>query len=206
VIVVKEKNPHVPREASKVASILLELVSDIPPSLESYLARPEVRARMLARNAAVKAAAVSGALAVPPGPIGIATIIPDLIAIWHLQRQMVADIAATFGKTASLDSTTMVYCLFKHGGAALTRDLVIRVGERYLIREVTVRALQRILQRIGVNVTQRVIVKTLCRFLPLIGALGVGAYAYYDTSQVAATAIELFSANPGFEKNKSNPG
>jgi hypothetical protein len=26
-----------------------------------------------------------------------------------------------------------------------------------------------------------------------VGAVGVGAYAYYDTSQVAATAIDLFA-------------
>jgi hypothetical protein len=25
-----------------------------------------------------------------------------------------------------------------------------------------------------------------------VGAIGVGGYAYYDTSQVAATAIEIF--------------
>jgi hypothetical protein len=192
---VNKKPTHVPEEATKVTSILLELVSDIPASTESPSTRPEVRAKILARKAAVKAAAVSGALAAPPGPLGIATIIPDLIAIWHLQRQMVTDIAATFGKTGSLGSTTMIYCLFKHGGAALTRDLVVRVGERYLIRQATLRALQRILEKIGVRVTQRVIAKTLSRFVPLIGALGVGAYAYYDTTQVAATAIELFSSD-----------
>jgi hypothetical protein len=27
----------------------------------------------------------------------------------------------------------------------------------------------------------------------MVGAVGVGAYAYYDTRQVARTAIELFS-------------
>jgi hypothetical protein len=28
--------------------------------------------------------------------------------------------------------------------------------------------------------------------LPVVGALGVAGYAYYDTAQVAATAISLF--------------
>jgi hypothetical protein len=31
------------------------------------------------------------------------------------------------------------------------------------------------------------------RFFPLLGAVGVGGYAYYDTTKVAASAIELFS-------------
>jgi hypothetical protein len=30
------------------------------------------------------------------------------------------------------------------------------------------------------------------RWLPVVGALGVAAYAYYDTGQVAKSAIELF--------------
>jgi hypothetical protein len=28
--------------------------------------------------------------------------------------------------------------------------------------------------------------------LPVVGAVGVGAYAYYDTTRVAVTAIRLF--------------
>jgi hypothetical protein len=44
-----------------------------------------------------------------------------------------------------------------------------------------------------VKIGQRAAGKGLARWLPVVGALGVGAYAYYDTGQVAATAIELFS-------------
>lgn len=194
-MLVPKRPAPVPKDANKVAAILWELVSEIPASSETMATKPAIRARILARTAAVKAAAVSGTLAVPPGPIGFATVLVDLVAIWRLQRQMVADIAATFGKTGGLGSEALIYCLFKHGGAAVTRDLVVRVGERYLVRQTTLRALQHVLQKIGVRVTQQVIAKTLARFLPLIGALGVGAYAYYDTSQVAATAIELFSAD-----------
>jgi hypothetical protein len=35
--------------------------------------------------------------------------------------------------------------------------------------------------------------KGASRLMPLVGAVGVGAYAYYDTTQVAKTAIELFA-------------
>ena len=43
------------------------------------------------------------------------------------------------------------------------------------------------------KLTQNIIGKGVSRFVPLIGAVGVGAYAYFDTTQVAKTAIELFS-------------
>ena len=88
----------------------------------------------------------------------------------------------------------MVICLFKHGGAALFRDIVVRVGERYLVKRVALRFMQQLLQKIGVRVTQRVIGRGISRWIPVIGAAGVAGYAYYDTTQVAKTAIELFSS------------
>ena len=43
------------------------------------------------------------------------------------------------------------------------------------------------------HISQRLIGKGISRWIPVFGALGAGAYAYYDTSQVAQTAIELFT-------------
>lgn len=100
----------------------------------------------------------------------------------------------------------MIYCLFKHGGAAVVKDLIVRVGQRYVIRRATLRFIQQVLQKIGVRVTQRVIGKSISRWIPLLGALGVGAYAYYDTTQVAATAIELFSKDLADDESKKTEG
>jgi len=189
-------------DSNVVTRVLNDLISRIPKSDESLSANPKERAQVIARATAVKAAAISGALALPPGPFGLATIIPDLLAIWRLQQSMVADIAAVYGKSAYLEKETMIYCLFKHGGAALMRDLVVRVGERFLIKRTALRAIQQILQKVGVRVTQRVIGKSISRWIQIVGALGVGAYAFYDTTQVAATAIGLFSQEIEFEDAK----
>ena len=193
-------------DSNAVTKALLDLVSRIPTSDEPTSAAPKERAQAIASATAMKAAGISGALALPPGPFGLATIIPDLLAIWRLQQSMVADIAAAFGKSAFLGKETMIYCLFKHGGAALMRDLVVRVGERYLVRRTALRAIQQILQKVGVRVTQRVIGKSISRWIPILGALGVGAYAYYDTTQVAATAIELFSRDIEHDDPKEKKG
>ena len=105
-------------EGNKIAAILSEIVANIPQSSEAVAVDPKSRARVIAKKAAIKAGALSGMLAVPPGPLGLATILPDLIGIWRLQQQMVADIASTYGKTGGLNAGSMVYCMFKHGGAA----------------------------------------------------------------------------------------
>ena len=59
--------------------------------------------------------------------------------------------------------------------------------------------MQSLIKKLGVKISQNLIGKSLSRFLPLVGAAGVGAYAYFDTAQVAKNAIELFSHDNVFE-------
>lgn len=175
-----------------IAHAILDFIARIPSTDEAHATNPLDRARNIASTAALKASIVSGTLALPPGPAGIVTILPDLIAIWKIQAQMVVDIAGAFGREASLTKEQMLYCLFRHVAAQALRDIAARVGERVLFRRATLRVLQAATRKIGVKVTQRVIAKSVARWLPIVGALGVGAYAYYDTAQVAETAIDLF--------------
>lgn len=128
----------------------------------------------------------------PPGPLGYVTIIPDLVGIWKIQAQMVADMAGAFGKRVYLGREQMLYCLFRHAAAQAMRDVVVRVGERILIRRPALGVVQRALGKVGVRITQRLTGAAIARWLPIVGALGVGAYAYCDTGQVAETAIDLF--------------
>jgi hypothetical protein len=186
-----------------IADAIVDFISDIPVTGEGEASDPLARARSIASNAALKASIVSGSLALPPGPAGIITILPDLVTVWKIQAQLVADVAGAFGKQATLTREQMLYCLFRHAAAQAVRDLVARLGERILIRRVTLRAFQAIARKVGVKVTQRVIAKSVARWLPIVGALGVGAYAYYDTAQVAATAIDLFQHEIDIESGPS---
>jgi hypothetical protein len=178
--------------AGRIAQAILDFISTVPTSSEPPDASPPERGRRLANAAARRASTVAGALALPPGPAGLVTILPELVAVWRIQAQMVADIAAVFGKTRTLSREQMLYCLFKHSAVQAVRDLVVRGGERYLVRHASTRALQAAAAKIGLKVTQRAIAKSVSRWLPVVGVLGVAGYAYYDTAQVAATAISFF--------------
>ncbi len=181
-----------PSAAARVSEAILDFLGHIPATERRRSRHPDGRARQIANAAASKAALTAGGLALPPGPLGWLTVLPELIAVWKLQAQMVADIAGVYGKKASLRREQMIYCLFRHTAAQAVRDLVVRVGERYLVRQVSLRAFQSVAQRVGVRISQRSLGAGLSRWLPVIGAIGVGAYAYYDTASVARTAIELF--------------
>lgn len=185
------------RGESPVAKAILEFVSRIPESEVPKAAKgsAEEECRRLASAAANKAALTAGSLALPPGPLGWLTVLPELVAIWRIQGQLVSDIASAYGKTAKLGREQMLWCLFRHTAAQAFRDIAIRVGDRLVFRTTATSVLQRLAGRIGVSVTKRAVGKGISRWLPVVGALGVGAYAYYDTGQVAKTAIELFSGD-----------
>ncbi len=153
----------------------------------------------LVASAEWRAAGIASALALPPGPLGMLTILPDLYAIWRIQSQLVADIAAVYDKTAKLGHQEMLYCLFRHGAAQAFRDIVLRVGERVLVRQTSLRGLQKVIERVGVRVTQRVLGETVSRWLPIIGAVGIGWYAKYDTHAVGESAREFFSCEIDIE-------
>lgn len=179
--------------AERVADAVLEYLGTVPESVQKKSPAPAEQARKLTIRAAAKAAGAAGTLALPLGPAGWLTILPEMIAVWKIQAQLVADLAALHGKKASLTEEQMLYCLFKHTASQAFRDIVVRVGERVLVKRASLRVIQKLASAIGVKVTQRVVAKGVARWVPVIGALGVGAYAYYDTAQVARAAVDLFS-------------
>ncbi|MGC4015126.1 MAG: EcsC family protein [Luteolibacter sp.] len=198
---------HLPSEpdsspGNRIAEAILHFLGKVPETERAVSRTPAQCARTIANAAAVKAATAAGALALPPGPLGWLTILPELATVWKIQGQMVADIAGAYGKQAALSREQMIYCLFRHAAAQAVRDLVVRVGERYLVRRVSVRVLESIAKKVGVKVTQHAVGKGIARWMPIVGALGVGAYAYYDTAQVAKTAIELFEGEVELEEEK----
>ncbi len=190
---------------SRTADALLDFFGKVPVSTKLKSYNPEQEAQSAAKSAAIQASLAAGTLALPPGPLGWLTILPEMIAIWKIQAQLVADIAAIYGKTTNLSQEQMIYCLFRHSAAQAVRDLVVRVGERILVKPLSLQGFQKIAQRIGIKVTERTIGKGVSRWLPIIGAVGVAGYAYYDTTQVARTAIDFFSGNYSIEVDNDHP-
>lgn len=178
---------------AKVVSALQHFIGHVPTTNEPKASDPKKRSQQIAMLAGAQAATVSGTLALPPGPLGMLTIVPDLLAVWKIQAQMVADIAGAFGKNAHLSQEQMLYCLFKHAAAQVMKDIAVKVGERMLVRRATLKIMQVALQKIGIKITQRLIGKSITRWLGPLAALGVAGYAYYDTAKVAETSIEFFA-------------
>jgi EcsC family protein len=201
----RESHVETGEPGERIADVLLELIGRVPDSTQIESSDPKAAARRLARRVAQRAALASGSLALPPGVLGWLTILPELVAVWRLQSQMVADIAALYGTDARPTREQMVYCLFRHTAAQAVRDLAVRMGQRVLVQQVSVNVLQNVARQIGVRLTRHAIGKGVARWVPVVGAVGVGAYAYFDTMQVAFTATQLFQKNARPGKTASPP-
>jgi hypothetical protein len=181
--------------ARAVEGVIERVISDVPPARTHRVPDAARSAEKVARDAAQKAALLSGSLALPPGPIGMLTVLPDLYLIWKVQRQMVADIFALHGRDAELTRSHMLYCLFRHMASQVARDVVVRAGQRAVVQQLSAGALGDLLGNIGISITQRVAGNAASRWVPIAGAAAVGAYAYWDTMQVAKTTYRLLDAS-----------
>src|SRR4029450_8143142 len=145
-------------DAQRIRSVenaIERVIADVPPPRTRRVSDAGRAAEKIVREAAQKAAVLSGSLALPPGPIGMLTVLPDLYLIWKTQRQMVADIFGLYGRRAAPTRTHMLYCLFRHAASHVLRDLAVRTGQRIIVQEIASGALQGIAQKVGVTVTKR---------------------------------------------------
>ena len=195
------KHPLVPRDPSSgeaphgaIIDTLERILAEIPPPESGRAELPDAAAKAIARRAAKRAAMLSGSLALPPGPLGFVTLLPDLYLIWQTQRQMVSDIFGVYGRSAELTRTHMLYCLFRHAASQVLRDVAVRGAERIVFGQLSGAALRNALGGIGMSVSQRLAGNAAGRWIPLAGAAAVAAYAYWDTLQVANTAQRLLAS------------
>lgn len=177
----------------------------VPKPTETRASRPLQRADAIAKRAAAKAAAISGTLSLPPGPLGLVTVLPDMILVWRIQAQMVVDIAAAFGKADHLSESDITAILFRHVSSAAmadyNRNIPIDNPEPPLdLKEIINRMVSKrgeVINRFATEVTsaamERLTRRLITRLVPLGGTLIVSAQAALDTGAVAKTAIEMFS-------------
>ena len=179
-----------------IIEALERVLADIPASG----AKPADRARQRREAIATPRSEAGGravgiARAAARARSAFMTVLPDLYLIWQTQRQMVADIFGVYGRSAELTRTHMLYCLFRHAASQVLRDVAVRGGQRMVIRQLSGGALRSALGSIGMSgLAARSPATRRRRWIPLAGAAAVGAYAYWDTLQVARTAQRLLTA------------
>lgn len=179
--------------STQLAEAIVKVVSQVPPTREAPAQVPRERAAQIAKRTQRRTAAVSAAAALPPGPLGWLTLLPEAVAVWRMQAQMVSDIAGAYGRSATLTPELMLHCLFQHAANRAMGGLVVRVGERVLVHRLSLQSLQPVARAVAMRITQRTVARGIARWVPGVGSVVVGTYAWFDTGTVARTAMDLFS-------------
>lgn len=154
---------------------------------------PDNLIQELVQNASFKSGLISATCSLPPGPLGILSILPELLFVYRIQGHLILDIAALYGKEVQVTKELLLYCLFKHGGAHVFRKIIEESSLKILIRPTTVRVFQTMLEKLGLMISKSILRKQFARWIPIGGAVVTGTFAYYDTKRVGKTAMDLFS-------------
>jgi hypothetical protein len=181
----------------KINNLILELVTNIPRPHPKIISSDDIPS--LIQNASYKAAAVSGALSLPAGLLSALTILPDLVAVWKIQAQLVADIAQAHGKWDQLSRETLIYCLFGEDKFS-SEDLVVRIGHRFVVRRSSQKIFEGLIGKIGLRIAKSLIGDRIARVIPFIGAAFVARYSFKDTEKVGLVAKDLFSSQIEFKQ------
>ncbi|EKJ86577.1 hypothetical protein CLV96_2452 [Leptospira meyeri] len=175
---------------------LIELFAGLEDYRSPYaptIQPPDDLIRELVQNASFKSGLISATCSLPPGPLGILSILPELLFVYRIQGHLILDIAALYGKEVQVTKELLLYCLFKHGGAHVFRKIIEESSLKILIRPTTVRVFQTLLEKLGLLISKSIIRKQFARWIPIGGAVVTGTFAYYDTKRVGQTAMDLFS-------------
>lgn len=175
---------------------LIELFAGLEDYRSPYaptIQPPDNLIQELVQNASFKSGLVSATCSLPPGPLGILSILPELLFLYRIQGHLILDIAALYGKEVQVTKELLLYCLFKHGGAHVFRKIIEESSLKILIRPTTIKVFQTMLEKLGLMISKSLIRKQFARWIPIGGAVVTGTFAYYDTKRVGKTAMELFS-------------
>lgn len=151
--------------------------------------------KQLMNKSAWQAFGSSTLAGLPPGPIGMTTIIPELLVVTKIQVNLVYAIAKYYKKQNMLNDS-MILLIFSNAlGLGLGKDFVKKYGGKLLIKVLHSEAIQKIATRIGLEIVSRITAKAAGRWVPVVLAPVFGAMSRAFTRKIGREAIRLFKAD-----------
>ncbi len=145
-------------------------------------------------EAASKAFKISTALGLIPGPAGLMTVLPEVIALTRLQISLIYRIARHYGRTKMVDKEIVLLILANVMGVAGGEVLVRRAGERLVIKTANTRVVKALARRIGTHVIDTAAEKAVGRWIPLAIAPLFGYLSRSLTRKIGMEAVRLLSS------------
>lgn len=187
--------------SKKFEEFIFEIDSYQSPYAEA-VGDPGEIIRPLVRKYSLQAAALSSALSVLPGNLGVMSVLPEIYFLLRLQSRMVKDIAIILGKESYLSKELLLYCLFKENKIDIINTSSRITGTRLLIRPISLYNLQTIFYSVIYSKSSKIVPRKNKGLLSLISMLTGGSLSYIDTQMVGTTANAIFLGDIEFQDSE----
>jgi hypothetical protein len=141
--------------------------------------------------AASRAFKISTALGVVPGPVGMAVILPEVIAITRIQVNLIRRIARHYKKNEKISPEIVLLIFGNVLGVTVGETLARKVGTALVIRSVNSRLSRRIARKIGTRMIDMAAEKAIGRWIPMLTAPLFGYFSRSMTLKIGREANEL---------------
>jgi len=138
----------------------------------------------MTKSASWLAFSISTAAAIPPGPLGWATILPEVIAVTKIQMNLIYKIAQYYEKRGKLNETLVMLIFANEAGVNVGKKVVEKVGRKVIIRALSSKMLRPIIQKIGARIGARITQKMVGRWIPFVLAPLFGAFSKMMTTKI----------------------
>ncbi|MEI9479824.1 MAG: hypothetical protein WCO26_25080 [Deltaproteobacteria bacterium] len=145
------------------------------------------------RKASRAAFLISTGAGIPTGPMGLATIVPEVVALIKLQIDLIFKVAKFHQQEAKVNKTIILTVLGVAMGVVLKHALVNKVGTRLIVKALSAEGAKRITREIGEKFATGLLKRGLGRWIPLMLAPVFGYLSLSMTRKVGREAESLFS-------------
>lgn len=184
------------RLAEQIMVLLDAVISDRQKHHEQHpenLANKE-SVQSIIKAYSLKNGTISGGANLVSGPWGVLVAVPEIALVLRNQIAMIDDIGRAYGQerviTRELIAGILLTALGGSGAALLTIH-----GERVLVKRVAMKGLQQVSRLLAGKVTQTLLKSAISKYLPMVGAVAMGAWSTYMTHKIGKKAIEMFEKN-----------
>lgn len=168
----------------------VKLLMDFAPDIEKI----EVTgtSEEMTKTASWKAFSISTAAAIPPGPFGLVTILPEIVAVTKIQMNLIYRIAKYHQQVGKVNRTLVLLIFGNALGFAVGSEFLKKVGSRLLVESAGTQGVRNIALRIGKQITRRILPKTVARWVPIVLAPIFGAFSKSLTTKIGQEADKIF--------------
>jgi hypothetical protein len=160
-------------------------------SLYKEEGEPRGSAEEIIDEAAQRAFKISTGLGLVPGPLGMATIVPEVAALTRLHINLIHRLAKHHGKQEKVNAELVLLVLGNAMGVAAGEVLLRRAGTTLVVKSVNTKIIRRLAGKIGTRIVDAAAGRAVARWIPLVTAPIFGYFSRSLTRKIGREANRL---------------